>query len=459
MAANDCVNFILELKSFGKIIQFNRTSTFDELVAFACKCWPCLTPSTVGFFYGLPGDTVQVEISSDMELKATLDMCFKESLPKLKVFLINKSESPICGYPPRFVPTETSSANQYFQQRYDTPFQINESGASSSVPNSKSPTVKRKLVEFWEGELKDVGQEFSDVGEFRRALVNFSICFGFNFNFVKNDLKRVTACCAKDGCPWKVHATRVDQCNGTFKIKDFEKYHSCGGGLGTLDHPRASKSWVSSVVIDKLKKMPMHRPTDMQKDIQEQYGLQIPYHKAWWGKEEARKKLHGDEQYSFEKLRLYSEAIVKTNPGSRVNLIWNPEDGRFEKFFVAYSAAIVGFRMGCRPLLFLDGTFLKSKYKGVLLGATGINGENEIFPLAFGIVDSETDDNWEWFLEELKKILDPTVIYTFISDRCKGLTNSISSMFPGHFHAYCLRHLEQNFKAFLSGQTKSYRNK
>lgn len=169
--------------------------------------------------------------------------------------------------------------------------------------------------------------------------------------------------------------------------------------------------------------------------------------------------LFGEEYLQFEKLRLYSDAIMKTNPGSYVNFSSDPDTGAFKRFFVCYHAAMVGFRIGCRPLLFLDGTFLKGKYQGCLLGATGLNGENELFPLAIAIVDSENEANWEWFLVELKKVLDIGVRYTFVSDRCKGLVNGIPSLFVGHFHAFCLRHLEQNFKVFLGGRPKAYRNK
>lgn len=213
------------------------------------------------------------------------------------------------------------------------------------------------------------------------------------------------------------------------------------------------------MITDKVKTRPLYLPMDIRADIRSDYGIVIPYYKAWWGKEEARKVLFGDEKLSFDKLRFYVDEVLKTNPGSHVKLEWDVESGRFERFFIAFDASIVGFRMGCRPLLFMDGTFLKSKYQGVLLGANGLNGNNEIFTLAFAVVDSETDSNWEWFMSELKKILDLNKRYTFISDRCKGLANSILRMFPGHFHAYCLRHLEQNFKSYLSRYSKPARNK
>ena len=45
--------------------------------------------------------------------------------------------------------------------------------------------------------------------------------------------------------------------------------------------------------------------------------------------------------------------------------------------------------------------FLKAKYLGTLFIATCKDVNNQIYPLAFGIGDSENDNSWEWFLTKL----------------------------------------------------------
>jgi len=109
----------------------------------------------------------------------------------------------------------------------------------------------------------------------------------------------------------------------------------------------------------------------------------------------------------------------------------------------------MGFRRGCRPLLFVDGTHLLGKYRETLLGAIGKDGNNGFFHVAFGIVDNETDANWTWFISKLGDVLyedgDYREIITFVSDRSKGLVNAIARVFPSSPHAYCLQHLEANF--------------
>jgi transposase-like protein len=89
-----------------------------------------------------------------------------------------------------------------------------------------------------------------------------------------------------------------------------------------------------------------------------------------------------------------------------------------------------------------------------LLAATGVDARGQLFPLAFAVVSAENDNNWDWFLKHLHSIIDenlPTSIttideVTFLSDRQKGLLESVGTWFPCSPHAYCLRHLVDNFK-------------
>ena len=69
-------------------------------------------------------------------------------------------------------------------------------------------------------------------------------------------------------------------------------------------------------------------------------------------------------------------------------------------FFVAYGASISGYQ-SMRKVVVVDGTSLKGKFGGCLLTASAQNGNFQVFPLAFAVVDSENDDAWECFFQKL----------------------------------------------------------
>ncbi|KAK1288876.1 hypothetical protein QJS10_CPB19g00361 [Acorus calamus] len=68
---------------------------------------------------------------------------------------------------------------------------------------------------------------------------------------------------------------------------------------------------------------------DKVKDVSRDYGIQLPYHKAWHGKEVACKDLHGNEFLSFDNLRWYVDAVMATNSENYVGLECTPDDHRF----------------------------------------------------------------------------------------------------------------------------------
>ena len=69
----------------------------------------------------------------------------------------------------------------------------------------------------------------------------------------------------------------------------------------------------------------------------------------------------------------------------------------------------------------LDGCFVKLNTGQQILAATGRDGNNNIFPLAFGVVEKEDTASWSWFLTQLKIAIGAECgqfgYYTIISDR------------------------------------------
>ena len=70
----------------------------------------------------------------------------------------------------------------------------------------------------------------------------------------------------------------------------------------------------------------------------------------------------------------------------------------FRRMFVCFDACRRGWKAGGRPIISLDGYFLKGVCKGQLLSAIGIDGDDQMVPIAWAVIDKENTNNWKWFL-------------------------------------------------------------
>ena len=105
-------------------------------------------------------------------------------------------------------------------------------------------------------------------------------------------------------------------------------------------------------------------------------------------------------------LNNYAMELKLTNPSSSVLVI--SERYRinglptFQKIYVCLTAVKEGFITGCRRIIGIDGCFLKGLLKGQLLVTVGRDGNNQMFPVAWALVEKETTESWTWFLQQLQ---------------------------------------------------------
>ena len=86
----------------------------------------------------------------------------------------------------------------------------------------------------------------------------------------------------------------------------------------------------------------------------------------------------------------YFYMLEQENPRT-VTKLKVDDDNRFEICFMAFDACIFGFRECCSPAITIDGTHLKEKYKEILFIATAMDGNDQIFPIAFGVGHFKND--------------------------------------------------------------------
>ncbi|KAE8077141.1 hypothetical protein FH972_015735 [Carpinus fangiana] len=385
------------------------------------------------------GDSVTVDVFIMSEEAAARNV---SNMPGSRSSRTTVSEAVVPVVTPIDIQVDTANANNHTDMEI-----ANETALV--YPAGSNDDRHRKAAQQWENTITGVDQRFNSFSEFREALHKYSIAHGFAYRYKKNDSHRVTVKCKSQGCPWRIYASRLSTTQ-LICIKKMNTQHTCEGAAVKAGY-RATRGWVGSIIKEKLKVSPNYKPKDIADDIKREYGIQLNYSQAWRAKEIAREQLQGSYKEAYNQLPFFCERIKETNPGS-VASFTTKDDSSFHRLFVSFHASISGFQQGCRPLLFLDSTPLNSKYQGVLLAAIAVDGDDAIFPVAFAVVDAETEDNWHWFLTELKSALSTSQQITFVADCQNGLKKSLAEIFDKCYHSYCLRHLAEKLNKDLKGQ-------
>ncbi|KAL0533896.1 hypothetical protein IC582_028171 [Cucumis melo] len=312
--------------------------------------------------------------------------------------------------------TFTWESVEMYNELFDIPEQRDAStkdckGKGKVDYSSSSRKLKTKGSGWSEesstSEELDVGQIFFCKRDLSMRLSVLTMKKKFQFVVKKSTKEVLFVRCIDNKCGWRLRAVRLKDSN-IFKIKKYVKVHSCSLEFLNRDH-RQTKSWVVGELIKSKFKGSgrIYKPRDIIEDMR------------------------------------YGEALKFTNPGTIFHM--ELEDDRFFKYlFMAVGACVRGFLNCIRPVIVMDGTFLKNKYRGQLIVAVCLDGNNQIYPLAFEVVDRETDDSIQWFLEKLKGAIGEVPNLGFVTDRKTCFAKGISSVFPSAFHGLCVQHLSQN---------------
>jgi hypothetical protein len=298
-----------------------------------------------------------------------------------------------------------------------------------------------------------VGVQFDSMKDLRLACKTHAVYENFEIKTDYADKKRYRIhCISSERCPWRLHASLIttDEAGGSniVEIKTLTSEHTCNG-VRTSRHNQAGASMVSAAIQGRVRDQPSYRPVEVVRDVLREQGVKVSYSTAWRAKEEALAIINGSHEEAYARLPQYCTDLVQANPGSTIQLEYTTTNN-FRRLFICYAASAKGFG-DCRPVLGVDGAHLKGKYLGILLSATAVDANGSLFPLAHAVVDAENDDNWIWFINLLHKVIEeyaPAYLapkfLTFVSDRQKGLLESVEQVFPGSPHGYCLRHLYEN---------------
>ncbi|XP_021623810.1 uncharacterized protein LOC110623189 [Manihot esculenta] len=174
-----------------------------------------------------------------------------------------------------------------------------------------------------------------------------------------------------NGCAWRLRASKKEG-EDIWKIKRYSGSRTCTNPQLTKNHSQLDENFICSFIFALLEQQPDIKIAAVQAELRDKFGYE-PFMTA-------HHHFNPETVYMIEdNLHWINERL---NPMCRV----------FDCMFWAFKQSIEGFKH-CRLVISIDGTFLYEKYTGCILCATALDGNNQLFQLAFAIVDKEDSDN------------------------------------------------------------------
>ncbi|KAM6556547.1 hypothetical protein CsatB_003566 [Cannabis sativa] len=227
-----------------------------------------------------------------------------------------------------------------------------------------------------------------------------------------------------------------------FEVTVFHNEHTCSLDSRHADNRQAAPWVVGHLIKNKFRSDgTKYKAKDIQRDMFQEYGIKMSYEKAWRCREKALMYSRGTPAAAYSQLPGYFYVLEQKNPGTITDII--TEDNRFKYCFWSLAACRRGFKF-CRPVISIDDTFLKTRFGGTMLVAVAYDANNQLFSIAFAIVDSENHDSWKYFLKKLKEAIGEVENLVFVSDRHQSIEHAVKVIFPEACHCACYKHISMN---------------
>lgn len=105
----------------------------------------------------------------------------------------------------------------------------------------------------------------------------------------------------------------------------------------------------------------------------------------------ARVMVHGNQSEQFKYITQYGRALERWQPGTSV-VICKTKD-LFKRLYIYLVACKAGLKY-CRPIICVDKCHLEGQFGGQLLCGIEQDKNNNMFHIAYAMVQAETWDSW-----------------------------------------------------------------
>ncbi|XP_060183295.1 uncharacterized protein LOC132613289 [Lycium barbarum] len=228
---------------------------------------------------------------------------------------------------------------------------------------------------------------FDGVTQSRKALADYAVEYKRQLKVRPNDNHRVRAKCKNTKCKWLLTA-KLDRDTSDFKVIIYHPIHKC---IHLNKRKMCTSKLIARKFKDKIVSQPYIRIWEIQELVKDKIGLYVGRTICHRAKQRVIIENISDWNLEFPRLCDYADMIKQTNPGSscwvKIDKETEPGNFFFVYFYVCLQAFKQGWLDGCRKIIGFDGCFLKGACKGELLVAVEKNENNQMYPIAWAVVD------------------------------------------------------------------------
>ncbi|GKV33693.1 hypothetical protein SLEP1_g42167 [Rubroshorea leprosula] len=278
----------------------------------------------------------------------------------------------------------------------------------------------------------ELGMIFLNKKPFKKAVDQLSIRQGREIAWEKNDNKSMRAVYNDQSYKWRILLASNNPTK-SWMVKTFSPDHICIVSV-------TNKVCTSSIAIQHLVKTKGAASLRLNKEdifteIKNDLGVELIVVQCKKTKMKLKKTFHEECEAEYKVLFDYANELRSKDPEANVLLEC------------------------ARPTADMNPVFLRmyicfSAHKGELLSVIGRDANDQMFPIAWAVVEVETREACEWFLEELAKdlMMGDGKNFCIIPDQQKGLIHVVASLLPHVELIFCARHKYSNFRKHHKGK-------
>ncbi|RYR42462.1 hypothetical protein Ahy_A08g038949 isoform B [Arachis hypogaea] len=255
------------------------------------------------------------------------------------------------------------------------------------------------------------------------------------------------------------------QRKGIWEVKRYNGPHTCLATSISSDHRSLDYHVISAFIMPMIRAYASVSIKVLLNATAAHFRFRPTYRRVWMAKQKAIAVIYGDWNESYNEIPRWVLGVQLTMPGTVAVLRTSPvrvggqvdeSQAYFHRLFWTFLPCIEAFRH-CKSLVSIDGTHLYGKYGGTLLITIAQDGNSNILPVAFALVEGENAESSTFFLSHLRQHVTPQLGLLVISDRHNGIKAALEApdggwLPPSAYRAFCIRHVAANFALTFKGK-------